>query len=182
MRNAQCTMHNAQCAMRNTQCTKRTRRCAFAVFAVFLFMPLLVSALPRMPMGFKAAVSNDTGKTWRETGSLSQPLAMARVSIRSSMIGQGYVLVHDIAEGENAVRRLQLWRSGSEDVILMIWQEDLYTTGISWGLSERNGADGAGGDEPGSSAITNYPSGIIPPGIRQPDGRAIDHQGKGRKP
>ena len=114
----------------------------------FCFLPILLlfsvaaSAAPRMPMGFKTAVTNSSGKTWCEIGSLPQPFAMARATIKTAMIAQGYDLVHDIAENDNATRRLLFWRREEEDVILMLWQEDLYTTGISWGISNRDDADG----------------------------------------
>ena len=108
--------------------------CAFASVAV---------ASPSMPMGFEAQMTNATGRTWRETGILAQPYAMAKASVRSSMLGQGYGIVHDIDEGPNATRSLQLWRRRDEDVILMLWQEDLYTTGVAWGLSARGGEETA---------------------------------------
>ena len=144
-------MHNAQCRMQNAQCAKRFGRYAVAVFLVLLFAPLFASALPRMPMGFKASFSNDTGRTWRQMGTLPQPFAMARATVKTSMLGQGYKLVHDIAEGDNATRRLLFWRKEEEDVILMIWQEDLYTTGVSWGISKR-GTDADDEEASGAAA------------------------------
>ncbi len=161
-------------------------RIAVPICAIALVGHVAIAG-PAMPMGFKAAVSNDTGKTWRETGTLAQPLAMARVAVRSSMVGQGYALVHDIAESENAPRRFQLWRRGQEDVILMIWQEDPYTTGISWGLSERNG-EGSGpvaaAIRGGSDSIaTNRLSDVILPTLRQPGRTAdVDLKEGGRTP
>lgn len=107
-------------------------------FALFpLLLPLFSPAAPQMPMGFKPTFSNDTGRTWRQMGTLPQPFAMARATVKTAMLGQGYELVHDIAENDNATRRLLFWRKEEEDVILMIWQEDLYTTGVSWGISKR---------------------------------------------
>lgn len=127
MRNARRTMNNTQSGM------------LVAILAFILpFLPIVATAAPRMPMGFKVSFSNETGKTWCEIGSLPQPFAMARATLRSSMAGQGYKLVHDIAEGDAATRRLLFWRREDEDVILMIWQEDLYTTGVSWGISKRD--------------------------------------------
>ncbi len=93
-----------------------------------------------LPLGFEPATSNATGRTWRQTGSLPQPFAMARATLRASMLGQGYTLVHDIAESDNATRRLQLWRHAGGDVILMLWQQDLSTTGLACGVSPRDGS------------------------------------------
>lgn len=106
---------------------------------LFAFFAAVLSgvAAPTMPMGFETQTTNATGRTWRETGILSQPYAMAMATVRASMLGQGYGVVHDIDEGPNATRSLQLWRRADEDVILMLWQEDLYTTGVAWGLSAR---------------------------------------------
>lgn len=100
---------------------------------------------PSMPMGFEAQTTNATGRTWRETGLLAQPYAMAKASVRSSMLGQGYALVHDISEGPTATRSLQLWRRADEDAILMLWQEDLYSTGVAWGLSARGDVESEAG-------------------------------------
>lgn len=111
------------------------------IFALSVLHTPSVSAAPRMPQGFRTAVTNSSGKTWREIGSLPQPFAMARTTMKTAMIAQGYELVHDIAEGDNAIRRLLFWRREDEDVILMIWQEDLYTTGISWGISNRDDSE-----------------------------------------
>ena len=109
-----------------------------SIVCALLAITLGAAAEPTMPMGFVPATSNATGRAWRETGTLPQPLAMARVTVRASMTAQGYSLVHDIAESENASRRIQLWRRRDEDVILMLWQETLYDTGLAWGLSNRN--------------------------------------------
>ena len=102
-----------------------------------VMLPSSAYAAPQMPMGFKPTFSNDTGRTWRQMGILPQPFAMARAAVKTAMTGQGYKLVHDIAENENATRRLLFWRKEEEDVILMVWQEDLYSTGVSWGISKR---------------------------------------------
>lgn len=123
------------------------RRAASAVLLAVL-LPLSTWAAPQMPMGFKPTFSNDTGRTWRQMGTLPQPFAMARAAVKTAMAGQGYKLVHDIAENENATRRLLFWRKEEEDVILMVWQEDLYNTGISWGISKR----GDDGDDEASGA------------------------------
>lgn len=111
--------------------------------SLFVFAAMAVLACsaahaePSMPMDFETQTTNATGRTWRETGLLRQPYAMASATVRASMLGQGYALVHDISEGPTATRSLQLWRRADEDAILMLWQEDLYSTGVAWGLSAR---------------------------------------------
>jgi len=122
---------------------------------LFAFFAAVLSgvAAPTMPMGFETQTTNATGRTWRETGILSQPYAMAMATVRASMLGQGYGVVHDIDEGPNATRSLQLWRREDEDVILMLWQEDLYTTGVAWGLSARG--DEAIEEEPRAESTGN---------------------------
>ena len=107
------------------------------LFLAILVAPLFAFAAPRMPMGFRASFSNDTGRTWRQMGTLPQPMAMALAAVRAAMLGQGYELVHDIAENDNSAHRLLFWRREDEDIILMLWQEDLYNTGVSWGISKR---------------------------------------------
>lgn len=115
------------------------------IASIAVFLPILAYAAPQMPMGFQPTFSNDTGRTWRQMGTLRQPFAMARATMKAAMLGQGYALVHDIAEDDNSTRRLLLWRKEGEDIILMIWQDDLYTTGVSWGISKRG--DDADGEE-----------------------------------
>ena len=118
----------------------------FRGFAIAVSMAVLLSvsaiAAPQMPMGFKVSFSSDSGRAWRQTGTLPQPFAMARATVAASMRRQGYELVHDIAESETAIRRLLFWRRNDEDVILMLWQEDLWTTGVSWGISTRGSDEG----------------------------------------
>lgn len=111
----------------------------FAIGTIPLLLATVpaASAAPVMPMGFESRRSDDSGRTWREMGTLAQPYAMARITVCSSMRGQGYKRIHDIAENASATRSLQLWRRADEDVILMFWQEDLYTTGVAWGLVSR---------------------------------------------
>ena len=136
-------MTNAECSIRNGKpgaSRPNPFRSALAIILAVL-LPVLAWTAPQMPMGFKVAFSNDTGRTWRQMGTLSQPFAMSLATVKTSMSGQGYTLVHDIAENANATRRLLFWRKDEDDVILMIWQEDLYNTGVSWGISKR-GADG----------------------------------------
>ncbi len=95
-----------------------------------------------MPMGFERLAQDDSGKTWRETGHIAQPFAMARISLRAAMLRQGFFLVHDIAADDKGSPRLQTWRRrGGDDVLLMMWQVDPYTTGISWGFSVAEGSD-----------------------------------------
>lgn len=96
-----------------------------------------MNAIIALPLCFVAATTNLTGRSWRETGTIDQPFAMARVSVASSMRGGGWTLVHDIAESEQSERRLQLWRSagGGEEAIVMLWAADPFTTGLAWGLS-----------------------------------------------
>ena len=107
-----------------------------------------MNAIIALPLCFVAATTNLTGRSWRETGTIDQPFAMARVSVASSMRGGGWTLVHDIAESEQSERRLQLWRSagGGEEAIVMLWAADPFTTGLAWGLS--------GGAEPDARQAT----------------------------
>lgn len=130
-------MQNAECIMRNWGGARprQVLRHLAALLSILLLLPRSLFAAPQMPQGFVVAVTNSSGKTWHEIGSLPQPFAMARATLNTSMRAQGYKLVHDIAENDNSKQRLFFWRREDEDVILMIWQEDLYTTGISWGIS-----------------------------------------------
>lgn len=97
----------------------------------------MTNLLVSLPLCFVAATTNLSDRAWRQTGTIDQPQAMARVSVASSMRGGGWILVHDIAESENAGSRIQLWRHSATgtDAILMLWSVDPFSTGLAWGLS-----------------------------------------------
>ncbi len=104
-----------------------------ALWAVGLY------ALPTMPAEFHVFQTNATGKTWRETGELKMPFAMGLVTLKSSMLTQGYALKHDICDKNVSGQRLFLWTKGDEEIIMSVWEKTLSTTGCSWGLSLKEG-------------------------------------------
>lgn len=172
-------MPKAECTMRN--CGPGASRpnpfCSALAVLLAVLMPLSAGAAPQMPMGFRPTFSNDTGRTWRQMGTLPHPFAMSLAAVKTSMSGQGYRLVHDIAENDNATRRLLFWRREEDDVILMIWQEELYNTGVAWGISKRGSdgddeAFGAVGDQ--QSSFPQFAQQVLQDGRRLANNREKD--------
>lgn len=91
-----------------------------------------------LPAGVEILTSDESGKTWRQSGFLHQPFAMALVTVRTAMLRYGFHLVHDMGEEVSTDRRIQLWRDGKKDIIVMLWSDGLYSTGVSWGESVRD--------------------------------------------
>ena len=101
--------------------------------------PCGLRALPTMPVDFKPASNDATGKTWRETGELKMPLAMGLVTLKSAMTAQGYSLKHDISDAKSSGHHLFLWKKGDEEIIMSVWEKTISTTGCSWGVSLKEG-------------------------------------------
>lgn len=161
--------------------TRMIRR--FRFVPLFVLLAARADAAPVMPMGFERLHSDDSGRTWRETGRIRQPLAMAKATVRTSMRGQGYSLVHDIASDNK--RSLQFWRRTDEDVILVLWQEDLRTTGVAWGLSNRDGDNRTETPKPAgsSSSVDKTPFEIRSGNPGNPERRKPEtEQNKGSEP
>lgn len=115
-----------------------TFRSHFIVAAVLAAATAL--ARPTMPQGFVATSRDDSGLTWAETGTIKLGFAEATTKIKSSMRSQGYKLKHEIFEKSLPGIRFFLWQKGAEEVILMAWTIDFRTSGISWGMSAKEGA------------------------------------------
>ena len=113
---------------------------AAALFTIVAMVAFSVLAAPKMPLGFVATNRDDSGLTWAETGTIGLGFAEATARIKSSMRTQGYKLKHEIFEKSLPVILFFLWQKGAEEVIVMAWTIDFRTSGISWGLSAKEGA------------------------------------------
>ena len=95
---------------------------------------------PKMPQGFVATNKDDSGLTWAETGTIGLGFAEATTKVKTSMRSQGYKLKHEISEKSLPGIRVYLWQKGAEEVIVVAWTIDFRTSGISWGVSAKEGA------------------------------------------
>jgi len=100
-----------------------------------LFSAGLISAEPRMPVGFEATATQSENSTWREFGFLPVSYVMAVEAVKAAMVAQGYKEKHDITSDENAGRRVMLWEKEGEKIILMLWEIEIAKTGCAWGVS-----------------------------------------------
>ena len=89
---------------------------------------------PVMPDGFRMTFSDETGKTWRQTGVFPVSPSNALETLRETFRKQGYSERYDIPGGSDE-RHLLLWTRKDEDVILMVWKRRDGRTGCSWGIS-----------------------------------------------
>ena len=106
-----------------------------AIFAAGLLSAAFpASADPVLPSGFHIRFSDESGKTWRQTGVIDGSLSDGLAAIRESFVGQGYSERYDIPDGTGE-RHVLLWSRSDEDVILMVWTTSDGTTGCSWGIS-----------------------------------------------
>ncbi len=111
----------------------------FLAFATGLFVLLSVpSALadPKMPDGFVATWTDDSGLAWRETGSLPQSFTNSVEAVKAAMKKQGYSLRHDIFDKAFPDHRLFLFLQSDEEVTVMLWRIDANSSGLSWGVTK----------------------------------------------
>ncbi len=124
---------------------------AAIIAAILLSGPLTAGVLPTMPEGFRKIFSDETGKTWRETGEFALAPDEALALVSTSMTNQGYVVRHDIGgkKGWSAGRVLLFSKGESDDeIIVSLWRKADNLTGCSWGVSSRGPAKTA---SPGSN-------------------------------
>lgn len=110
----------------------------FLAFATGLFVLLSapsVLADPAMPDGFDATWTDDTGLTWRETGTLPLAFTNAVEAVKASMKSQGYSLRHDIFDKSIPDHRLFLFLKNGEELTIMLWRIDAGVAGLSWGVT-----------------------------------------------
>ena len=106
----------------------------FAAMVSVALLSAAAAADPVMPDGFRMTFSDETGKTWRQTGVFPVSPSNALETLRETFRKQGYSERYDIPGGSNE-RHLLLWTRKDEDVILMVWKTQDNTTGCSWGIS-----------------------------------------------
>ena len=104
--------------------------------AVFGLAVAPVHADPAMPEGFVAMWTDDSGLSWRETGSLPQTFSNAVESVKATMKRQGYFLRHDIFDKAFPDQRLFLFLKGDEEATVMLWRIDAGSAGLSWGVTQ----------------------------------------------
>ncbi len=106
-----------------------------AVITALAWGVIAATAEPRMPGGFEARWSQGRNNTWRESGALDEVYASGLRTVRTCLEGQGYRLQYDIPVAGGG-RVLQQWEKGGERIIVMVWEKEDGTTGLSWGVSE----------------------------------------------
>ena len=111
------------------------------VLATTWLVPALVFADPKMPDGFVATWTDDSGLSWRETGSLPQTFSNAVESVKATMKSQGYSLRHDIFDKAFPDQRLFLFLKGDEETTVMLWRIDAGSAGLSWGVTRTSGSE-----------------------------------------
>lgn len=104
---------------------------------VFVAAAHATAADPAMPDGFKAAFSDSTGLTWRQSGSVAAAMTNAVAALSAAMTAQGYRMKHDIFDTTSPEpdRHLFLWVKPDEELTVMLWDAGDGETGFAWGLS-----------------------------------------------
>lgn len=105
------------------------------ILAVFGLAAASIHADPAMPDGFVALWTDDSGLSWRETGSIPQSFSNAIESVKATMKRQGYSLRHDIFDKAFPDQRLFLFLKGDEEATIMLWRIDAGSSGLSWGVT-----------------------------------------------
>ncbi len=108
--------------------------------AVFGLAAVSIHADPAMPDGFVAMWTDDSGLSWRETGSLPQAFSNAVESVKTTMKRQGYSLRHDIFDKAFPDQRLFLFLKEDEEATVMLWRIDAGSVGLSWGVTRTSGS------------------------------------------
>ena len=112
--------------------------------ALALAVPASFSADFRMPPSFRTLVSDGSGRTWKETGSLPQPFATALATVRASFDAQGWTVDREFApEGEPDASRMFQCSSGASELLLLALRDSPTNTLVSWGFLSRGEAAGA---------------------------------------
>lgn len=107
-----------------------------AIFSAILIFSVGAAEQPRitLPDDAEVTVSDDTGKTWRELGSM--PLSISGSTNRwdASLNRQGWRKVQTVDLNTKDYRKLMLWQKGKTQLILQVWRESPSRSGFSWGF------------------------------------------------
>ncbi|MBR1608336.1 MAG: hypothetical protein IJ678_01835 [Kiritimatiellae bacterium] len=97
-----------------------------------------------MPAGFvRTRAVDESGSTWRETGTLPLPFETAVAALKGGLAAGGWAPVHDIAGGGAAATRRILFFSGAtNDLLVAAWPSGDSETAVRWGLSAKAGESG----------------------------------------
>jgi len=105
-----------------------------ARIAEFIFMALAALAVRiELPPGSTVSLSDDTGKSWTQTGENDCSLLSARDKWNASLKRQGWTLKNEFTPVKSADQYFSVWRREGRRIILMLWRIDSGKSGFSWG-------------------------------------------------
>lgn len=89
----------------------------------------------RLPPLAVAAGKDGSGRTWRQSGTISGSLELARRDFRACLHAQGWKTDKAIPMGKSRERRMEIsaWTKGKRRILLTLWQKGLAECGFAWG-------------------------------------------------
>ncbi len=106
------------------------------LFSAVLFFSAYAAEQPRITLPDDAVVtaSDDTGKTWREFGSMPLSISGSMNRWDASLNRQGWRKIQTVDLNTRDYRKLILWQKGKSQLILQVWRESPSRSGFSWGF------------------------------------------------
>lgn len=106
------------------------------IFLTGLILSVHAAEQPRitLPDDAEVTVSDDTGKTWREFGSMPLSVSGSMNRWDAALNRQGWRKVQTVDLSTKDYRKLILWQNGKKQLILQVWRESPSRSGFSWGF------------------------------------------------
>ena len=107
------------------------------VSSMLLTAALLGAAEFRLPTEARVLAQEPAdGKCWRQLGTIPLAYPAARKSMALALRRQGWVRMKAVDYDNVRWKALEIWRSGSDRIMVQYWREEVGLTGFAWGFLE----------------------------------------------
>src|SRR5574344_2062791 len=87
-----------------------------------------------MPVKRSVEYSDDSGKSWRESGLMSASFVAAQQAWELALRREGWRFVRVIGIDTETNKRLEVWRKNTDTLMLCLWSCSTSKTGYMWGI------------------------------------------------
>lgn len=90
-----------------------------------------------MPVKRSVEYSDDSGKSWRESGIMSASFVASQQAWELALRREGWRFVRVIGIDTETNKRLEVWRKNTDTLMLCLWSCSTSSTGYMWGIQNK---------------------------------------------
>lgn len=90
-----------------------------------------------MPVKRSVEYSDDSGKSWRESGIMSASFVASQQAWELALRHEGWRFVRVIGIDTETNKRLEVWRKNTDTLMLCLWSCSTSSTGYMWGIQNK---------------------------------------------